>query len=117
MITLHIIESAGSDLYRKLKQAMRSGELRTFSLASRGRKVVHQRYPGWMNWSHAEGVITCEVLSPRKPGAEWQLMSAFLGRLADRFSTGIEMISIRFPRSGDRRKVRGRRKTSRRRRR
>jgi hypothetical protein len=54
-------------LYKGLVEAMRSGELRTFSVEKRGRKVVHDRYPGWMNWSHSRGVITCEVLSPRKP--------------------------------------------------
>jgi hypothetical protein len=56
-----------------------------------------QRVAGWINWSNAEGVITCEVLSPRKPANEWQLMHAFLGRLAARFATSIGAINIQFP--------------------
>ena len=113
MIRLQIVEASGAKLYGALKSAMRSGELRTFSLQKRGRKVVHQRYPGWMNWSHADDVITCEVLSPRKPGTEWQFLSAFVGRLADRFSDSIESISIEFPGPGPARKAgRGRRKAS-----
>lgn len=111
MIRLRIVEAPGSKLYGALKSAMRSGELRTFSLQKRGRKVVHQRYPGWMNWSHKGDVITCEVLSPRKPGTEWQFLSAFVGRLADRFSDSIESISIEFPGPGSsRRRGPGRKK-------
>jgi hypothetical protein len=79
-----------------------------------------------MNWSVSEGIITCEVISPNKPGREWQLFSAFLGRLADRYADRIVAINIQFPgsvpfdapprrrRSGARRKT-ARRTTARRR--
>jgi len=50
-----------------------------------------------MNWSVVDGVINCEVISPRKPGREWQLFSAFLGRLADRYADRIRAINIQFP--------------------
>jgi hypothetical protein len=50
-----------------------------------------------MNWSIAEGVINCEVISPRKPGREWQFFSAFLGRLADRYPELILAINVQFP--------------------
>jgi hypothetical protein len=96
MIRMQIAEKGNRQLFRELKAAMRSGALRTFSLEKRGRKVVHARYPGWMNWSYRDGVVSCEVLSPRKPGHEWQFLSAFVGRLADRFPDRIESISIRF---------------------
>ncbi len=76
---------------------MRAGELRTFKALKRGRKIEHTTYPGWMNWSSAEGVISCAVLSPRKPGQEWQLFSAFLGRLADRYADHIVAIDVQFP--------------------
>jgi hypothetical protein len=78
---------------------MRAGELRTFEATRRGRRIQHKNlsYPGWMNWSVADGVINCEVISPRKPGREWQLFSAFLGRLADRYANLILAINIQFP--------------------
>ena len=81
---------------------MRTGALRTFIAKKRGRKVLHKNsaYPGWMNWSMSEGIITCEVLSPNKPGREWQLFSAFLGRLADRYADRIVAINVQFPGSG-----------------
>jgi hypothetical protein len=97
MIRFQIVEQFEAGLYRSLLDAMRSGGLQTFSASKRGRKVSHVKYPGWINWSNAEGVITCEVLSPHKPANEWQLMHAFLGRLAARFATRIVAINIQFP--------------------
>jgi hypothetical protein len=97
MIQFQIVEQFGADLYQTLLASMRSGSLQTFASSKRGRKVSHVKHPGWINWSNSEGVITCEVLSPRKPESEWQLMHAFLGRLAARFSSSIVAINIQFP--------------------
>jgi hypothetical protein len=52
-----------------------------------------------MNWSVHDGMINCEVVSPYKPGREWQLFSAFLGRLADRYADEIVGINVQFPNS------------------
>lgn len=99
MIRFQIIERTGAQLQKTLIEAMRSGELRTFIAKKRGRKVLHKNsaYPGWMNWSVADGMINCEILSPNKPGREWQLFSAFLGRLADRYADRIVAINVQFP--------------------
>ena len=98
MIRFQIIEKPDANLFRTLVGAMREGNLRTFIASKRGRKVQHKTtYPGWMNWSRADGVINCEVISPNKPGKEWQLFSAFLGRLADRYADRILAINIQFP--------------------
>jgi hypothetical protein len=99
MIRLQIVEHYGAGLYRKLLNYMRSGSLQTFSSSRRGRKISHVKYPGWINWSNSDGAITCEVLSPRKPNEEWQLMHAFLGRLAARFAASIIAINVQFPTS------------------
>jgi hypothetical protein len=122
MIRFQIVERTGAQLQKTLVEAMRTGELRTFIAKKRGRKVLHKNsaYPGWMNWSVSEGIITCEVLSPNKPGREWQLFSAFLGRLADRYADRIVAINIQFPGSVPfdapprRRRPGARRKTARR---
>jgi hypothetical protein len=99
MIRFQIIERTGANLHKTLVDAMRAGELRTFEATRRGRRIQHKNlsYPGWMNWSVADGVINCEVISPRKPGREWQLFSAFLGRLADRYADRILAINVQFP--------------------
>lgn len=99
MITLQIIEHPAAHLHRTLIDAMRSGDLRTFVTTKHGKKVTHTNpsYPGWMNWSHAEGVINCTVLSPQKPGSEWKLLSALIGRLADKYADRILCVGIQFP--------------------
>jgi hypothetical protein len=100
MIRFQIIERTGAHLYKTLVDAMRSGELRTFEARRRGRRIQHKNlsYPGWMNWSVADGLINCEVISPHKPGREWQFFSAFIGRLADRYTDQIVAINVQFPR-------------------
>jgi hypothetical protein len=111
MIRFQIIERPGAELHKTLLRAMRDGELRTFVATKRGRKVQHTNpsYPGWMNWSATEGVICCEVISPRKPGREWQLFSAFVGRLADRFADRIVAINVQFPGAAEQAGAKGRR--------
>jgi hypothetical protein len=118
MIRFQIIERPGANLHKKLVGAMRDGDLRTFVVKKRGRKVQHtnQSYPGWMNWSATEGVINCEIISPRKAGAEWRLFSAFLGRLADRYSHEIVAINVQFPAAAGASPADGRRSAPRRRR-
>jgi hypothetical protein len=99
MIRVQIVERHGVNLYRMLIDAMRSGDLRTFTVARRGRMITHRNpnYPGWMRWYHKAGVISCEVRSPRKPGTEWRLVSALVVRLADKFANRVHSISIQFP--------------------
>jgi hypothetical protein len=99
VIRFQIIERTGANLHHELLRAIRTRELRTFVLSKRGRRIQHvsASYHGWMNWASHHGVIGCEVLSPRKPGREWQLFSAFIGRLADRYSDRISSINVQFP--------------------
>lgn len=114
MIRFQIIERPGANLHKTLVDAMRAGELRTFEATRRGRRIQHKNlsYPGWMNWSAHDGMINCEVISPHKPGREWQFFSAFLGRLADRYADAIIGINVQFPSapadSGKSAKTRGR---------
>jgi len=97
MIRFQIVERPGVELQKTLVDAMRAGELRTFIALKRGRKIEHASKPGWMNWTSRDGVLQCEVISPQKPGLEWQLFSAFLGRLADRYADRIVAINVQFP--------------------
>ena len=94
MVRMQVIERPGSKLFSVLKRAIRSKELRTFSLERRGTRVVHVRSPGYMSWTYAEGVISCEIRTPRDEGKEWQLLTNVVGRLADRFSELVESVNI-----------------------
>jgi len=94
MIRLQIVERPGSRLFSVLKKAIRSKDLRTFSLEKGGKRVVHIRSPGYMNWVEVDGLIACEIRTPRDEGKEWQLLTAVVGRLADRFPAAVESINI-----------------------
>jgi hypothetical protein len=94
VIRMQIVERPGAKLFNLLKRAMRSGDLRTFSLEKRGTRVVHNRYPGYMNWTNAGGIIACEIRSPKNEAEEWQLLSAVVGRLAHRFPEFVESVNI-----------------------
>ncbi len=94
MIRLQVVERPNARLFSVLKKAIRSKDLRTFTLEKGGKRVVHIRSPGYMNWTEIEGVIACEIRTPRDEGKEWQLLSAVIGRLADRFPAAVESINI-----------------------
>ena len=94
MIRMQIVERPGAKLFSLLKRAIRSKELRTFTLERHGTRVVHIRSPGHMSWTSAEGIIACEVRSPRDEGKEWQFLTNFVGRLADRYPQFVESINI-----------------------
>ena len=94
MIRLQIVERPGTRLFSVLKKAIRSKDLRTFSLERGGKRVVHIRSPGYMNWVEVDGLIACEIRTPKDKGKEWQLLTAVVGRLADRFPGAVESINI-----------------------
>lgn len=97
MIRFQIMERDDAHLYQTLLKAMREGDLRTFHVEQRGRKVVHERYPGWITWSHSRGVIDGTAYGPKQQGNEWQIFSALVGRLAHRYAGSIAGISVQFP--------------------
>ena len=45
---MQIVERPGMELFRVLKRAIRTKDLRTFTLERHGMRVVHNRYPGYM---------------------------------------------------------------------
>ena len=95
MTTVEIVEREGSGLYQALRKDMRTGSLRTFSLKDRGRKVIHVSAPGRMTWRHSKGTIRCDIPVLSR-GEAWQFLSHWIGRLADRYSSDILSMSIRF---------------------
>jgi hypothetical protein len=94
MIRMQILERPDAKLFSLLKRSIRSKDLRTFSLEKGGKRVVHVRMPGYMSWAASEGVVACEIRTPRDEGKEWQLLSAVVGRLADRFPAQVAGINI-----------------------
>ena len=94
MIRMQIVERPGAKLFSVLKKAIRSKDLRTFSLEKHGNRVVHVRSPGYMNWTYVEGILACEIRAPKDEGKEWQFVSNLIGRLADRYPALVEGINV-----------------------
>lgn len=93
MIRMQIVERPGMELYRVIKRAIRSKDLRTYALERHGTRVVHNRYPGFMKWTSVDGAIACEIRAPEADD-EWQLVSAVVGMLARRFPREAESIHV-----------------------
>jgi hypothetical protein len=110
MIRMQIVGRSGVKLYSLLKRAIRSKELRTFSLERKGARVVHVRSPGFMTWADAQGVVACEIKSPHDEGKEWQLLTNVVGRLADRYPAVVESINIQLTAPAQEPKRKGRRR-------
>jgi len=97
MIKMQIIERDGAKLFNVVKNACYDGTLQTFFAEKRGRKITHTRHPGYINWSSGrDGVIIATIRSPKKPQDEWKILSAFVGRLSDKYSSSIHSISLQF---------------------
>ncbi len=97
MIKIQIVERDGANLFQVVKSACYDGTLRTFSAEKRGKKITHTTYPGYITWSSArDGVIIASLRSPQRPQDEWKILSAFIGRLADKYPSSIHTISLQF---------------------
>jgi hypothetical protein len=95
MIRLQIVARPGVKLFNDIKRAIRSKDLRTFTLERRGTRVVHVRAPGFMTWEPTEGgLIACEIRTPKDENQEWQLLEKVVGRLAARFPASVESVNI-----------------------
>ena len=57
-------------------------------------KWCHTKYPGWIKWEETPGGLLVAEVRSRKPEAEWQLLSSFVGYLERHFADSIESITI-----------------------
>lgn len=65
----------------------------TFKRQREGR-LVHTRYPGWINWDSAKGGIIVAEVQSKKPDAEWQLLQAFIGYVDRHIGQYVQSITI-----------------------
>ena len=65
----------------------------TFKRQREGR-LVHAKYPGWINWDLAKGGILVAEVQSKIPDAEWQLLQAFIGYVDRHIGKHIQSISI-----------------------
>jgi len=87
----------GGNLKRAIVEAVRGGELRTFEVYERGRKLRHKQratHPGYITLDWRAPDLLAEIHEAK--GREAMLLGSFVGRLHARFGKQVESVTMRF---------------------
>jgi hypothetical protein len=97
MVHLQIISRNAADVQAALRSAIEEQRMTTFEIERirGGLRLRHKRFRGEVRFHPTDGPLLVTVRSP-KSNNEWQLLSAFIGRLADRFRDQVSSVSIQF---------------------
>jgi hypothetical protein len=111
MVHLQIISRNDADVQGVLRAAIEEGSMKTFEIARirGGLRLRHKRFRGEVRFARSDGPLLVTVRSPKSVD-EWQLLTALIGRLADRFRDQISSISLHFEAPAAVAKKRGKRK-------
>ena len=97
MVHLQIISRGDADIQAEIRSAIEEERMKTFEIVRLrgGLRLRHKRFRGEVHFIKSEGPLLITVRSS-KGADEWQLLSALIGRLADRFRDQISSINISF---------------------
>ena len=97
MIYIQLISSSGENLQVLLKKAILEQKIKSFETVQvkGGFKIVHKKYQGTIKFTTTKGPLIAELSSKRSEN-EWQLLEAFVGRLAYHFQAQIAAVNIQF---------------------
>jgi hypothetical protein len=97
VIHLQIISRNSADVQAELREAIEEQRMTTFEIEGLrgGLRLRHKRFAGEVRFRR-DGPTGPELVSvrSRQSNEEWQLLSAFIGRLTDRFRGQIAAINI-----------------------
>ena len=104
MIHVQIIGHDNSNLKALIKNAIVDGKIRSFEIAKvkGGLKITHRRYIGSVNLTRRTAGPLIALVKCHNRDKEWQLLAAFIGRLAYHFKSDIAAINIQFAPTADR---------------
>ena len=97
MIHLQIVRRADANLQAMIRAAIASGKIKSFETAQvkGGLKITHKKHLGGISLTRKKGLLIA-TLACNNRAREWQLLEAFVGRLAYHFSNEIAAINIQF---------------------
>jgi sulfite reductase beta subunit-like hemoprotein len=97
MIHLQIVDRGNSNFQRLIRTAIASGKITSFETAKvkGGLKITHKKYLGAIHITPAKGLLLADVTC-KNAKKEWQLLEAFVGRLAYHFTYQIAAINMQF---------------------
>ena len=97
MVHLQIVGRTGSNMTTEIRTAIAEQRIRSFEITQvrGGVRLKHKRHPGEIRLQQSEGDGPLLVTVRCRPvNQEWQLLSAFIGRLTDHFKDQISSINI-----------------------
>ena len=95
MIHTQLISRNGENLQSMIRSAIAEGQIKSFETAKvkGGVRLTHKKHPGTINLAKTKGPLVATI-SCTNPDKEWQLLEAFVGRLAYHFPKEIASINI-----------------------
>ena len=97
MIHTQLISRNSENLQTLIRQAITEGKIKSFQIAkvAGGLKITHKKHKGSIKFANTKGLLLATI-SCKNPTKEWQLLEAFIGRLAYHFSDELAAINIQF---------------------
>ena len=97
MIQLQLISRGDVNLEMAIRNAISTGKIKSFETAQvvGGLKITHKKHPGLIRIEKSKR-IELAMVSCTNPSKEWQLLEAFVGRIAYHFHKEVAAINIQF---------------------
>ncbi|HYX72868.1 MAG TPA: hypothetical protein VE732_08855 [Nitrososphaera sp.] len=97
MIHLQIVSRDGQNLQSLIRSAINEGSIKSFAIArvKGGLVIKHKKHLGEIALENTSGPLLA-TLKCKNRAKEWQLLEAFVGRLAYHFKNEVSAVNIQF---------------------
>jgi hypothetical protein len=97
MIHLQMVSREGANLQSLVRSAINDGQIKSFAIArvKGGLVIKHKKHIGEISLDQTSGPLLA-TLKCKNRTKEWQLLEAFVGRLAYHFKNDISAVNIQF---------------------
>lgn len=95
MYHLQIISRDTADVQAEVREAIETERIKSFEIdrIRGGLRIRHKKFKGDVQFTRTSGPLLVTVRSPNAD-SEWQLLTAFIGRLVYHFADAINGINI-----------------------
>jgi len=95
VVHLQVIGRDGVNLQAIIRKAIASGSIKSFEVAQvkGGFKIRHKKHMGEIRFTRTTGPLLAQIVCKNR-SKEWQILEAFVGRLAYHFKNDIAAINI-----------------------
>jgi hypothetical protein len=97
MIHVQLLNRKEENLHSMIRAAIAEGHIKSFQTAKvvGGLKITHKKHLGVISISKSKGPLIVTI-SCKNREKEWQLLEAFIGRIAYHFAKEVAGINIQF---------------------